>query len=330
MQATLLTTATTPLSRRIAALLVAHTAAPVYALTAATPVPPAAAALPPGVQPVTPPARPRDMVALLQQYAIDTVLHLDIVGLEQPTTHGEPTLHHNVLATAVLLGACRAAGVRRVLLASSTLVCGADVCTPLFVNEDTPPATWRGSRPHLLRELADIERNAATFAARAATPAVLVVRMAMLLGDGAQSPLAVYVQQPNPPVLLGFDPRVQGVHPADAARGWLLAATHPTLHGTLHLAALPPVPLYQAIRLAGNQPRRVALSRWLPPLPGGLPRALLRYSCVASTARATTELGWQPAYTPLVLLYDLADPPSAAPTVTPIPTTSPQNEETVP
>lgn len=321
MHATLLTTAATPLSRRIAALLIAHAAAPVYALTNDP------AALPPGVLPLAPPARPRAMVPLLQQHAIDTVLHLDIAGLEQPTTHGEATLHHNVLATAVLLGACRAAGVRRVLLASSTLVCGADVRTPLFVNEDTPPAAWRGSRPHLLRELADLERNAATFAAQHDTPAVLVVRMAMLLGDGAQSPLATYVQQPHPPVLLGFDPRLQALHPADAAQGWLQAATHPTLHGTLHLAALPPVPLFQAIRLAGNQPRRIPLARWLPPLPGGLPRALLRYGCVASTARATHALGWHPAHTPLRLFAHLADLSSAAPTVTPIPTTSPQNEE---
>jgi UDP-glucose 4-epimerase len=105
-------------------------------------------------------------------------------------------------------------------------------------------------------------------------------------------------------MLLGFNPRIQVLHPDDAAAAFALAARH-TASGAVNLAAADPLPLAQAIRLAGKQPA---------PLPGMLLRTtdwpygrdFLRYSCVGDTRRARAVLAWEPTYSARSILRELA------------------------
>jgi UDP-glucose 4-epimerase len=191
----------------------------------------------------------------------------------------------------MLLGACVAAGVRRVVLRSSTLVYGARADNPAFLHEERPLARIRQSG--LVHNYREIDTFAADFARQHPDMHIILLRCAGLVGGGIWSPLAHYLAQQSPRMLLGFTPRIQVLHPDDAAAAFALAALS-NFNGAVNLAADDPLPLAQAIRLSGKQPS---------PLPGALLRGsdwpfghdFLRHSCVADTRRARRALGWQPS-----------------------------------
>jgi UDP-glucose 4-epimerase len=135
------------------------------------------------------------------------------------------------------------------------------------------------------------------------------------VGGGIWSALAHYLAQPAPRMLLGFNPRIQLLHPDDAAAAFALAV-HSSATGALNLAAADPLTLKQAVRLTGKQPVNVPepllhVASWAGlrgSLPGGWPfeRSFLRYACVADTRRAQAVLGWQPRHSSKACLRDLA------------------------
>jgi UDP-glucose 4-epimerase len=142
---------------------------------------------------------------------------------------------------------------------------------------------------------------------------IAILRCAALAGGGVASPLARYLAQAAPRTLLGFDPRIQVLHPADAAVAFALAAVS-TFAGPLNIAADQPLTLAHAIRLAERRPLPLpgplldlASITGAQALPGLLPfpLAFLRYPCVADPRRARAELGWQPQYSAVEALQHL-------------------------
>jgi len=245
------------------------------------------------------------LLQLLGQLGAEVLVHLAQFGEERAVRGREAAVRGNVITTMELLGACAAAGVRRVVLRSSTLVYGARHDLPALVGEAT--ALQLPTVPCLTRDYVEIERFTADFAAAHADLSIAVLRCAGLVGGGLSSPLARYLDQPIPRVLLGFDPRIQVLHPADAAVAFALAALSDAARGPFNVAADGPLTLSRAIRLAGRRPA---------PLPGALfdtasllgsrgrrvtgelpfAPAFLRYACVADTRQAYETLGWAPQH----------------------------------
>lgn len=253
------------------------------------------------------PASARAFADVLQERQANVVIHLDFVGGEQPARDNEAALQHNILGTMGVLGACVTANVERVIIRSSTLMYGASLNNPAFIKETRLPGSPR--TPRWLQHYADIETFVADFTAKYPAIQVVMLRCAELVGAGVSSPLTRYLKQKNPPVIIGFNPRIQVLHPDDAAMTFTLAATN-DVRGAFNLAADPVVTLKHAIRLTGHQPVPVP-SQLLAVLPrvraGHWPydQDFLRYHCVASTERATTELGWKPAYRAEQVLQNL-------------------------
>lgn len=237
---------------------------------------------------------------VLRKRQVEVVIQLDTAGEDEPVRDREEALQRNVLDTMALLGACRSAGVKRVVLPGSTLVYGASPCLPSFVDEQHLPST--PVRHGIVRHYAEVENFAATFAEKNPAISVVTLRFAPLVGNGTWSPLTHYFSQHLPVTLLGFNPRIQVLHPDDAARACVLAATG-TATGVFNLASHSIMPLEQAIRLAGRQPGVIpeamidvaslfgnsstVLGHW------PYDRDFLRYSCVVDTHRAQSELGWE-------------------------------------
>lgn len=253
------------------------------------------------------PTSARALADFLQERHANVVLHLDFVGNERPARDNEAALQHNILGTMSILGACVTAKIERVIIQSSTLVYGASLNNPAFIKETRPLGSPR--TPRWLQHYADIETVVADFAARYPTIQVVTLRCAELVGAGVSSTLTRYLKQKNPPVIIGFNPRIQVLHPDDAATAFALAATN-DIRGALNLAADPVVTLNHAIRLTGHQPapipspllavlRKVRAGHW------PYDEDFLRFHCVASTERATTELGWKPAYRTEQVLQNL-------------------------
>lgn len=238
-----------------------------------------------------------ELVEVLQRNNVATVIHVDITGEEHPAPNREAALQHNVLGSMALFGACASAGVQHVIVRSSTFVYGASPTVPVFVSED-----WSLEKPNhsgLLRDYVELDTFATTFARKHPNVKVTVLRCAGFLGNGIRSPLARYLTQPNPMTLIGFEPRIQVLHPDDAAMACVLAAKG-GVAGVFNLAANDPIPLNRAIRLTGRLPALVP--EQMPGLSAHLKkmwaydRGFLRYSCVADTRRAQAELEWKPAH----------------------------------
>jgi UDP-glucose 4-epimerase len=259
--------------------------------------------------------RGQPLLELLRELGADVVVHLAQFGEERAAPGREAAVRGNVITTMELLGACATAGVRRVVLRSSTLVYGARYDLPALIRESM--ALRMPSLPGLTRDYVEIGRFAADFGQKRPDLSIVVLRCAGLAGDGVSSPLARYLGQPAPRTLLGFDPRIQVLHAADAAVAFALAALVDGVSGAFNIAADGPLTLTHAIQLAGRRPL---------PLPGPLLNIagffgggttgptggppfdpdFLRYSCVADTSLARQELGWLPQHSADKALRQLA------------------------
>jgi UDP-glucose 4-epimerase len=259
--------------------------------------------------------RGQALLELLGETAAEVVVHLAQFGEERSAPGREAAVRGNVITSMELLGACAAAGVRQVVLRSSTLVYGARHDLPALAVESTPLAM--PARPGLTRDYVEIERFAADFATKHPDLSIAILRCAGLVGRGVASPLARYLGQPMPRMLLGFDPRVQVLHPADAGAAFALAALSREASGPFNIAADGPLTLSRAILLAGRRPLPTPgplfdaaglLGGNAARVTGVLPfdSAFLRYSCVSDTHRAQEVLGWLPQHGADEALRELA------------------------
>jgi UDP-glucose 4-epimerase len=240
------------------------------------------------------------LVELLRAEAVETVIQLAFAGAEGPAAGREETVQQNVLGSMLLLGACAAAGVKRVVLRSHTAVYGASPLNPAFINEDRV-VTSVGARG-LVRDFVEVEQFVAEFSVRHPQMAIVPLRCAPLIGGW--SPMIDYLKQPGPRMLTGFDPCLQLLHLEDAATAFALAACA-DVTGPINLAASDTLCLSQVIKLAGQSPAALpepmigmALTLGNHDILGAWPFDLsfLRHSCLADTRRARCELGWAPAH----------------------------------
>jgi UDP-glucose 4-epimerase len=252
----------------------------------------------------------RQLAELLRAEGVDTVIQLAFLGAERPEPSREAAVQQNVLGSMELLGACAAAGVRRVVLRSHTGVYGASPLNPTFLGEERPLAHGLGG---LLRDYVEVEQFVGEFAPNHPELAVTVLRCAPLIG--AWSPLIRYLTRPSPPMLAGFDPCLQLLHLDDAAAAFARAATT-SAAGAFNLAADDTVCLSQLIKLAGRQPVpmlepvvALGLAMGNRAMLGGWPFDLsfMRHSCVADCTRARALLGCAPAHGTTESLMALRD-----------------------
>lgn len=273
----------------------------------------------PGIDLHTTAGRGMPLLDLLREAQCDVVIHLDPNGEDPEPGPALPARREHVLPARAVLAACAAAGVRRVLLQSSTFVYGARPDQPFYRDEAAPVGMF--APKSLLQNYVDIERFAFDCAAKHPGLEVVVLRCAGVVGAGATSPLARYLRSPLPRTCLGFDPLLQVLHLDDAATAFALAALVAEANGAYNIAAPDPLPLSRALRLAG---------RWPLPLPAAVVDvatlvgraqrttdmfpfggAYLRYACLADTRRAHDELGFASLRSAAEAVSELA--PRAAP-----------------
>lgn len=265
------------------------------------------AVLPAHVEVLSYPSSAEELTKLLQDRKVSVVIHVDFIGEERSLPDREAVLNHNILGTMRLLGACASAGVKRVVLRSSTLVYGANFSHPLFITEDQP--FGKAQRSGLIRDYIEVENFVAEFVAKRPDMSIVVLRCAGLVGGGISSPMSNYLLQRFPPILPGFDPRIQVLHIDDAITAFIKSALS-SFAGVLNIATESPLTLRRAIRLLGKQPAQIpegmlGLTEQLGI--GRIPfdKDVLKYSCVVSTQRAAQQLDWQATYSAEAALQEL-------------------------
>ncbi len=250
---------------------------------------------------LTEPASDQKLVDVFREEGVDTVLHMAF--FTSPKRDKSHAHELESIGSLSVLAAAAAAGVQHLVMRSFTAVYGARGQNPNFLSEES------ALQPNLslswARDKLEAEQHAAAFAKRYPEMAVTVLRTAPLLGPGVRTFYTALFDRRLVPVLMGYDPLVQLLHPDDA-----LAAFERALElrprGPFNVVPRTAIPLLTALHLSGKvtlpviHPVAYAVSDalWALGLGEG-PSGFLdyaRYLFVADGARAKRELGFEARY----------------------------------
>lgn len=243
------------------------------------------------------------LVELFKSEAVHTVCHL---AFAESARLSESAFDLNVMGTLNVMGACAEAGVKKVVLKSSTAVYGARPDNSAFLDEDHP---LNGAR----RDVVEIEALCGSFRRQSPQIMLTVLRFASIIGPTCDTPMMRFLNDSKTPVLLGFDPMMQVIHEDDVV-GALAHAVLYDAPGTFNIAADGNLPLSKLTALAGklSVPVFHLLAYWFGPLASSL-RDLapiewdyLRYPWVGDLAKMKKEFGYAPRYSAVDALRECA------------------------
>ncbi|MCU1658220.1 MAG: NAD-dependent epimerase/dehydratase [Pseudonocardiales bacterium] len=245
---------------------------------------------------------------VIAQAQVDTVVHAAALDATTGSLGGVGARvspkDHDVVGTMQLLAACQKSDtVSRVVVKSTTAVYGSGPGDPAVFTEDMHAT---GHAPcGYAKGAVEVEGYVRGFMRRRPDITVTILRYASLIGPTIESPLTRYLAMPLVPTSIGFDPRLQLLHEADAVEVLRHAAVaeHP---GVFNVAADGVVLLSQAVRRAG----RLRLPVPAPAISfvGGLVRnsgvvefsaeqaSFLNYGRVVDTARLREGFGYLPRF----------------------------------
>lgn len=226
---------------------------------------------------------------VLDQAHVDTVVHPGLSRSRGQWPGDMPESEHTA-GTVQLLASCeRSMTVGRVIAGSTTGVYGSSRRDPAVFSEDMDAAS--DLPPGYARTAVEVESKLRSFARRRPDITLSVLRLADLIGPTVDSWLTRYLTPPIVATSLGFGPRLQLLHEADAVEVFhrTTAASHP---GVTNVAADGVVTLAQLLRWAG---------RLRVPLPAAAVPSedvgFLKYGRVVDTTRLKTRLGYQAQFT---------------------------------
>ena len=251
---------------------------------------------------LTAPTADSQIAEVLGKKRCDVVLHAAFLTNPQPDCEYAHELE--VIGSLHVMNAAAAAGVRKLVVMSSAEVYGPHPDNPNFLSEEHPLRSH--PHAHAVQDRVEMEGLLRVFAQRHPEMVVTVLRPCWVMGPSQFSPVTRHFESKRVTTLMGFDPLMQFLHEEDLLGAIELALTRDA-PGPFNLAGDGALPLSTLIRLAGK--------RTLPiPHPllfrlgylesmrraGDSPEAFydyLRYLWVLDTARAGSELGFQPEYT---------------------------------
>ena len=241
-----------------------------------------------------------ELAALLA--GVDTVVHL--ASVVDPSADGDLARRTNVDGTRAVLAAASAAGVRKVIRASSATVYGAwaDNAVPLV--ESAPIRPNPGYEPAVFD--AECERLAYDWSAAADGRLVTSLRLAPVVGAGAHTLFARAAAGKPPAVVRGAEPPVQVVHVDDVASALVLAVEHdvPGVYNVAadgwldHGDALAVAPHRRPPAVPHDMAEKALGALWATGVGEAPPTVLpyLEHSWVVSN-EALKAHGWQPRHT---------------------------------
>lgn len=242
------------------------------------------------------------IIEIIADEKVDTVVHLAFV---QDPIHETSRAHElDVIGTMKVLNACSAAGVKKVVIASSYVVYGPYADNPNFLTEDRPLRGLKGFQ--VAKDKLEVERLTKSYKRKHPETLVTTLRPAMVLGPNARHFIARLIESPVLLSVLGFDPLLQFLHEEDMVEAYYQAVTQDG-DGVYNVAGDGIIPLSKAIRLAGRPAlplphflaEKVQSVLWSARLSPAPPVMLqyLRYISVMSNQKFKETFNWQPRFT---------------------------------
>ncbi len=161
---------------------------------------------------LTLPGADQRLVDVFREEGVETVLHTAFFT----TPRRDQAYSHELesIGTLHLAAAAAAGGVRHLVLRSFTAVYGARGQNPNFLSEERRPDA--NARLAWVRDKVEAEEHAFSFSRRYRTLGVTVLRFATLFGPGVHTFYSRLFSRRVVPVVLGYDPLLQLLHPDDA------------------------------------------------------------------------------------------------------------------
>jgi UDP-glucose 4-epimerase len=250
---------------------------------------------------LTEPTADSRLADVLRRERVEAVVHAAFRA--RPTPDLELDHELETIGSLHVMNACAAAKVKRLVLASSTMLYGPHPDNPNFLTEAHP---LRGHPDaHAIRDRIEVESLLAEWRERHPDAEVTVLRPCWIMGPSYFDPVTSYFSLPVVPKVMGYDPLMQFVHEDDCLYAFERAtlAPHPGIFNVVGRGVLP---LTTILRLAGRRvvslPAPVLYRMAYYPSQGQTgdpPSAFydyLRYLWVADGQRGWEAFG-EPAYT---------------------------------
>jgi len=260
----------------------------------------------------TEPASDQRLLEAFREEGVDTVIHLAF--FTSPRRDAAYAHELESIGTLNLLGAAAAAGVRHVVLRSFTAVYGARGQNPNFISEEHRLHAASGHA--WARDKVEAEGHAASFAKRYPALRVSVLRLAPLFGPGVRNFYTRIFDHRVVPVLMGYDPLLQLLHPEDALQAFEAALERSpggafnivpqgsiALATALHLAEKIPVPVPHPVAYAGAD---LLWAAGLGQAPTGFVD-YVRYPFLADGEKAERELDFRARHSSREALFAYLD-----------------------
>ena len=249
---------------------------------------------------------------VIEATKVDTVVHTNI-GSSPARLGGRSRMkENNVVGTMHLFAAAqRADRVKKVVMKSSTAVYGSGPAEPSLVPEGH--ASRQVDLSGYGKDCADAETYARDFGRRRPDVDLVILRTQNVVGPTVRTSMTDYLSLPVVPTALGFDPRLQLLHEADAVEALVLTALGDA-RGIFNVAGEGIVFLSKAVRILDRVDVPVLLP--MAQATAGLLRRLgvvdfpadqlkvIIYGRVVGIDRARSALGFDPQWTTEETLMD--------------------------
>jgi UDP-glucose 4-epimerase len=160
---------------------------------------------------LTDPTAGARMAEILERERVEALVHTAF--RTDPTPDLELDHELDTIGSLHVMHACAAAKVKRLVVASSTMLYGARPDNPNFLTERHP---LRGHPDaHAVRDRIEMERLLADWRERHPDVEVTVLRACWAIGPTLANQVVRYLSLPVVPVPLGYDPLLQLVHEQD-------------------------------------------------------------------------------------------------------------------
>jgi len=235
----------------------------------------------------------------------DVVVHCGILWYPDEDRPSRALHDINVIGTLQLLAACeKTTSLKALVGRGSAAIYGSAPGAPCFFTEDM--SRQYPLRTRFQRDIGELEGYFENFARRRPEVTCCMLRFQVEIGPGVDDPFTRYLGLPVVPTQLGFDPRLQLLHPADAT-GALAAATLNPVRGPVNVSPDGAISLSRLLRLIGKP------AVGLPPIVAGQAfkrigrqlaaadmyrdaELLLRYGRGCDNRRLREEVGYELAF----------------------------------
>jgi UDP-glucose 4-epimerase len=185
---------------------------------------------------------------VLRRERVDALVHAAF--RREPTPDVELDHEIETIGSLHVMNACAAAKVKRLVMASSTMLYGPRPDNPNYLTEAHPLHGHPGA--HCVQDRVEVERLLSEWSVRHPDTEVTVLRACWTLGPTHWDQVVRYLSLPVVPMVLGYDPLLQFVHEDDLVYAFERAVLAPN-PGIFNLVGSGALPISTLLRLAGKR-----------------------------------------------------------------------------